>query len=70
MSIKDLTKNEMANYLYVRDIIRNEAIINDSFSYTDLMSKLLPIILIIIFILVVVLYYKIYYINRKDGEII
>jgi hypothetical protein len=70
MSIKSLSKSQLANYLYVRDIIRDEADINNSFSYTDLMSNLLPIILIIIFILVVVLYYKIYYINRKDGEII
>lgn len=67
MSIKSLTKSQLANYLYVRDIIRDEADINNIFSYTDLMSTLLPIILIIIFILVVVLYYKIYYINRRNG---
>lgn len=60
MSIKDLSKNEMATYLYVRDIIQDEADMNNYFSIYDMMSTLLPIILIIIFILIVVLFYKTY----------
>jgi hypothetical protein len=60
MSIKDLSKNEMATYLYVRDIIQDEADMNNYFSIYDMMGTLLPIILIIIFILIVVLFYKTY----------
>lgn len=60
MSIKDLSKNEMATYLYVRDIIQDEADMNNYFSIYDMMGALLPIILIIIFILIVVLFYKTY----------
>lgn len=60
MSIKDLSKNEMATYLYVRDIIQDEAHMNNYFSIYDMMGTLLPIILIIIFILIVVLFYKTY----------
>ena len=62
MNIKDLSKSEMATYLYVRDIIKNEAEINNSFSITSLMINLLPIILIIIFILIIILFYKTNYI--------
>lgn len=58
MNIKDLSKSEMATYLYVRDIIKNEADINNYFSITSIMINLLPIILIIIFILIVILFYK------------
>ena len=58
MNIKDLSKSEMATYLYVRDIIKNEAEINNNFSITSIMINLLPIILIIIFILIVILFYK------------
>jgi hypothetical protein len=58
MNIKDLSKSEMATYLYVRDIIKNEAEINTNFSITTMMINLLPIILIIIFILIVILFYK------------
>jgi hypothetical protein len=58
MNIKDLSKSEMATYLYVRDIIKNEAEINNNFSITTIMINLLPIILIIIFILIVILFYK------------
>ena len=58
MNIKDLSKSEMATYLYVRDIIKNEAEINNNFSITTMMINLLPIILIIIFILIVILFYK------------
>jgi hypothetical protein len=58
MNIKDLSKSEMATYLYVRDIIKNEAEINNYFSITTMMINLLPIILIIIFILIVILFYK------------
>ena len=58
MNIKDLSKSEMATYLYVRDIIKNEAEINNNFSITSMMINLLPIILIIIFILIVILFYK------------
>lgn len=60
MSIKDLSKNEMATYLYVRDIIQDEADMNNYFTIYDMMGTLLPIILIIIFILIVVLFYKTY----------
>lgn len=60
MSIKDLSKNEMATYLYVRDIIQDEADMNNYFSIYDMMGTLLPIILIIIFILIVLLFYKTY----------
>ena len=60
MSIKDLSKNEMATYLYVRDIIQDEADMNNYFTIYDMMATLLPIILIIIFILIVVLFYKTY----------
>lgn len=56
MNIKDLSKSEMATYLYVRDIIKNEAEINNNFSITTMMINLLPIILIIIFILIVILF--------------
>lgn len=67
MSIKDLSKNEMATYLYVRDIIQDEADMNNYFSIYDMMGTLLPIILIIIFILIVVLFYKTYgYEKNKD----
>lgn len=59
MSIKDLSKNEMATYLYVRDIIKNEADM-DCYSITEMMGFLLPIILIIIFILIGILFYKTY----------
>jgi hypothetical protein len=58
MNIKDLSKSEMATYLYVRDIIKNEAEINNNFSITSIMINILPIILIIIFILIVILFYK------------
>ena len=58
MNIKDLSKSEMSTYLYVRDIIKNEAEINNNFSITTIMINLLPIILIIIFILIVILFYK------------
>lgn len=67
MSIKDLSKNEMATYLYVRDIIQDEADMNNYFTIYDMMGTLLPIILIIIFILIVVLFYKTYgYEKNKD----
>lgn len=59
MSIKDLSKNEMATYLYVRDIIKNEADM-DYYSITEMMGILLPFILIIIFILIGILFYKTY----------
>lgn len=58
MNIKDLSKSEMATYLYVRDIIKTEAEINNYFSITTMMINLLPIILIIIFILIGLLFYK------------
>lgn len=60
MSIKNLSKNEMATYLYVRDIIQDEADMNNYFTIYDMMGTLLPIILIMIFILIVVLFYKTY----------
>ena len=56
--INELTKNEMATYLYVRDILRDEAELNNYFSMTDILLYLLPVILIIIFILIGILFYR------------
>lgn len=59
MSINDLTKNEMATYLYVRDILRNEADIDDNYiNIYDAMMYIMPWILIIIFILILILFYR------------
>lgn len=58
VKINELTKNEMATYLYVRDILRDEAEVNNYFSMTDILLYLLPVILIIIFILIGILFYR------------
>ena len=58
MSINNLSKSQMANYLYVRDIIKAEAEINNNFSVIDTMLYILPFILIIIFILIILLYIR------------
>lgn len=58
MYINELSKSQMATYLYVRDIIKNEADINNNFSIIDIMLFLLPVILMIIFVLIVVIFYR------------
>ena len=58
VKINELTKNEMATYLYVRDILRDEAEVNNYFSMTVILLYLLPVILIIIFILIGILFYR------------
>ena len=57
--ILKLSKDEMINYLYVRDIIRGD--IHDNmynFSYTDMMGYTLPFLLMIITFLVFWIIYK------------
>lgn len=66
VKINELTKNEMATYLYVRDILRDEAELNNYFSMTDILLYLLPVILIIIFILIGILFYRS---NNKNEKI-
>ena len=58
MGINELSKSQMATYLYVRDIIKSEAEINNNISVIDMMLYLLPVILIIIFILIGILFYR------------
>ena len=58
MGIDELSKSQMATYLYVRDIIKREAEINNNISIIDMMLYLMPIILIIIFILIGILFYR------------
>jgi hypothetical protein len=65
--ISKLTKDEMINYLYVRDIIKSENITNTGINYTNIMLYLLPFILILILILLIYLVYKQYY---KDDKMI
>jgi hypothetical protein len=57
--ISKLSKDEMINYLYVRDIIRGD-IHGDmyNFSYTDMMGYALPFLLMIITFLVFWIIYK------------
>jgi len=65
--ISNLTKDEMINYLYVRDIIRggdNRDIIGN-INYTDIMLYTLPFILVLIIILVIYLVYKQYKADDK-----
>lgn len=71
MGINELSKSQMATYLYVRDIIKSEAEINNNISVIDMMLYLLPVILIIIFILIGILFYRtnennIYNKDRKE----
>jgi len=57
--ISKLTKDEMINYLYVRDIIRGgNDNITKKLDYTNMMLYLLPFILILILILVLYLVFK------------
>jgi hypothetical protein len=68
--ISKLTKDEMINYLYVRDIIRggdNRDIISN-INYTDIMLYTLPFILVLIIILVLYLVYKQYYRDDKKSK--
>jgi len=58
MGIDELSKSQMATYLYVRDIIKSEAEINNYMNVNDMMLYLLPVILIIIFILIGILFYR------------
>jgi len=66
MGIDELSKSQMANYLFVRDIIKSEAEINNYMNVNDMMLYLMPIILIIIFILIGILFYK----NNETEKII
>ena len=57
--ISKLTKNEMINYLYVRDIIRGGDDYNEyNNNIIDIMLYTLPVILILIFIIVIYLVFK------------
>jgi len=58
MRINELTKSQMANYLYVRDIIKAEADIDNNFSVISMMDYFLPYILIFILILIFLLYIR------------
>jgi hypothetical protein len=70
--ISNLTKDEMINYLYVRDIIRGgnntETDIIGNINYTDIMLYTLPFILVLIIILVIYLVYKQYYSDDKKSQ--
>ena len=63
--ISKLTKDEMINYLYVRDVIRGSDNIPDKLNYTDIMMYALPFILVLILILVIYLVYKQYKADAK-----
>jgi len=65
--ISKLTKDEMINYLYVRDIIRGGNNTTD-INYTNIMLYLLPFILILILILIIYLVYKQYYKYDKNDK--
>ena len=67
--ISKLTKDEMINYLYVRDIVRNYNINDTDINYTNIMLYLLPFILILILILIIYLVYKQYYKDDKKIDI-
>ena len=69
VDISKLTKDEMINYLYVRDIIRggdNTEYIKN-FNYVDIMLYALPVILVLILILVIYLVYKQYKADDKTS---
>lgn len=66
--ISKLTKDEMINYLYVRDIIKSENFTNTDINYTNIMLYLLPFILILILILIIYLVYKQYYKYDKNDK--
>lgn len=64
--ISKLTKEEMVNYFYVKDVIRggdNTEYIN-KINYIEMMGNALPFILVLILILLIFLVYKQYY--KKD----
>ena len=69
--ISKLTKDEMINYLYVRDIIRGGDNTDTNYisniNYTNIMLYTLPFILILILILVMYLVYKQYYRDEKKS---
>ena len=68
--ISKLTKDEMVNYLYVRDIIRggNETDTISNINYTNIMLISLPFIMVLILILVLYLVYKQYYRDDKKSK--
>jgi len=68
--ISKLTKDEMVNYLYVRDIIRGGDNIDtiSNINYTNIMLYSLPFIMVLILILVLYLVYKQYYRDDKKSK--
>jgi len=68
--ISKLTKDEMVNYLYVRDIIRggDETDTISNINYTNIMLISLPFIMVLILILVLYLVYKQYYRDDKKNK--
>jgi len=67
--ISKLTKDEMINYLYVRDVIRGgDNIPDNKINYTDMMMYALPFILVLILILVIYIVYKNRRINTNDDN--
>jgi|DEB0MinimDraft_6_1074348.scaffolds.fasta_scaffold183560_2 hypothetical protein len=69
--ISKLTKEEMVNYLYVRDVIRQGTNDTDTISninYTNIMLYSLPFIMVLILILVLYLVYKQYYRDDKKSK--
>ena len=68
--ISKLTKDEMVNYLYVRDIIRggDDTDTISNINYIDMMLYILPFILVLILILVMYLVYKQYYRDDKKNK--
>ena len=68
--ISKLTKDEMVNYFYVKDIIRggdNTEYIN-KINYIEMMGNTLPFILVLILILVIYIAYKQYYKNNIKSK--
>jgi predicted RND superfamily exporter protein len=68
--ISKLTKDEMVNYLYVRDIIRggDDTDTISNINYTNIMLISLPFIMVLILILVLYLVYKQYYRDDKKSK--
>jgi len=68
--ISKLTKEEMVNYFYVKDVIRggdNTEYIN-KINYIEMMGNTLPFILVLILILVIYIAYKQYYKNNIKSK--
>ena len=66
--ISKLTKDEMINYLYVRDLVRGgDDNTTDKLNYTDMMMYALPFILVLILILVIYLIHKQYKTDDKKS---